>query len=77
MHTLSEEGLPFMPKTIHNIAEWQQLVARQAHNLEVIGSNPISATTSGSKVPTNEVLYFFYADGMQEGSGSPAVNTGA
>ena len=37
----------FVPLQSENktyIAEWQQLVARQAHNLEVIGSNPISAT---------------------------------
>src|SRR5690349_10544190 len=28
-------------------AGWSSLVARQAHNLKVIGSNPIPATTDG------------------------------
>ena len=28
----------------YNIVEWQQLVARQAHNLKVGGSSPSSAT---------------------------------
>ena len=31
----------------NNYAEWSSLVARQAHNLKVIGSNPVSAIFSG------------------------------
>src|SRR5712664_3201746 len=33
------------------IAGWSSPVARQAHNLKVIGSNPIPATTLGKKTP--------------------------
>ena len=58
LHPLSEK------KDINNIAEWQQLVARQAHNLEVVGSNPTSATTnpwSAFQFSDCLALFFFYA----------------
>ena len=32
----------------HQIAGWSSLVARQAHNLKVVGSNPAPATNSKS-----------------------------
>ena len=31
------------------IAGWSSLVARQAHNLKVVGSNPAPATKSGTR----------------------------
>mgnify|MGYP006885915696 FL=1 len=33
-----------------NIAGWSSLEARRAHNPEVIGSNPIPATTKSPKI---------------------------
>ena len=30
---------------VDNVAGWSSMVARQAHNLKVIGSNPIPAST--------------------------------
>ena len=40
------------------IAGWSSLVAREAHNLEVVGSNPTPAT----KIIVSEagVLFFYY-----------------
>ena len=39
----------------HFIAGWSNLVARQAHNLKVVGSNPAPATNFYI-----EFLYYFY-----------------
>ena len=35
-----------MVSVVNGIAGWSSLVARQAHNLKVVGSNPTPATTS-------------------------------
>jgi hypothetical protein len=39
---------PILPHQIYKkiIAEWSSLVAREAHNLKVVGSNPASATNT-------------------------------
>ena len=34
----------FFYSLLHHIAGWSSLVARKAHNLEVVGSNPAPAT---------------------------------
>src|ERR1700686_3306867 len=51
----SPPGLPTQPHTHHTItpttAGWSSPVARQAHNLKVIGSNPIPAT----KIPQTHI----------------------
>ena len=36
------------------IAGWSSQVARQAHNLKVVGSNPTPATTSFQKCPLSQ-----------------------
>ena len=38
-------------------AGWSSLVARQAHNLKVIGSNPIPATIEKPSVPAHRGLF--------------------
>ncbi len=38
----------------HHVAGWSSLVARQAHNLEAVGSNPTPATNAknlGGEIP--------------------------
>ena len=47
----------------HQIAGWSSLVARQAHNLKVVGSNPAPATNEdrrriGKKEPVRFLIYF-------------------
>ncbi len=44
-----------------NIARWSSMVARQAHNLKVIGSNPIPA--SNFRKPLDE--WFFCVRGLE------------
>ncbi len=36
-----------MSKATNTVAGWSSLVAREAHNLEVVGSNPAPATYPG------------------------------
>ena len=43
----------------HQIAGWSSLVARQAHNLKVVGSNPAPATNFNANVNSNIGLFFF------------------
>ena len=45
---------------MHKIAGWSSLVARQAHNLKVLGSNPSPATKFAIKNFTNITILFFY-----------------
>jgi hypothetical protein len=43
--------IPLSPPQFNiNIAGWSSLVARRAHNPEVVGSNPSPATNNGSVV---------------------------
>ena len=42
------------------IAEWSSSVARRAHNPEVAGSNPVSATKSVTVVDTISTTVIFY-----------------
>ena len=42
------------------IAEWSSSVARRAHNPEVAGSNPVSATKSVTVVDTISATVIFY-----------------
>jgi hypothetical protein len=47
---------------ITHIAGWSSLVARQAHNLKVLGSNPNPATIFGAFLETERPLFIaFYA----------------
>ncbi len=46
----------------------EQLEARRAHNPEVVGSSPTSATT---KTDTKRCLFFYYLFGLEPTSGSP------
>ena len=43
-----------------HIAEWSSSVARRAHNPEVAGSNPVSATKSVTVVDTISTTVIFY-----------------
>ena len=43
---------------IHKIAGWSSLVARQAHNLKVLGSNPSPATNLNVTL----LKIFFYSN---------------
>lgn len=45
----------------HQIAGWSSLVARQAHNLKVVGSNPAPATNLKANV-YKALVYFFGVD---------------
>ena len=44
-----------------NIAEWSSPVAREAHNLEVVGSNPASAT---NKDKSKDLSFFIQSEGL-------------
>jgi hypothetical protein len=41
---LHNQSLSAIKQTLRLIAGWSSLVARQAHNLKVVGSNPAPAT---------------------------------
>jgi hypothetical protein len=45
---------------ITHIAGWSSLVARQAHNLKVLGSNPNPATTFGAFLETERPLFIAF-----------------
>src|SRR6202142_2578552 len=58
----SPPGLPDRPpvRNSHSIdAGWSSPVARQAHNLKVIGSNPIPATRQAAKSSTWRPFFWF------------------
>lgn len=42
------------------IAGWSSLVARRAHNPEVVGSNPTPATNLQMKKDNNEIIQIFF-----------------
>ena len=42
----------------HNDAGWSSLVAREAHNLEVVGSNPAPATSEKPRFIASAFLFF-------------------
>ena len=48
------------------IAEWSSSVARRAHNPEVAGSNPVSATKSVTVVDTISATVIFYFPPSEE-----------
>ena len=48
------------------IAEWSSSVARRAHNPEVAGSNPVSATKSVTVVDTISTTVIFYFPPSEE-----------
>jgi hypothetical protein len=53
------------------IAGWSSLVARQAHNLKVVGSNPAPATNlKGQKRKFLAILFLYKFDCGMEQSGS-------
>ena len=47
-----------------HIAEWSSSVARRAHNPEVAGSNPVSATRSipGFDTISNPGIFLYYKE---------------
>ena len=49
-----------------HIAEWSSSVARRAHNPEVAGSNPVSATKSVTVVDTISATVIFYFPPSEE-----------
>lgn len=42
------------------IAGWSSLVARRAHNPEVVGSNPTPATNLRKKKDNNEIIQIYF-----------------
>ena len=50
-------SLPGLKNTVATDAGWSSLVARQAHNLKVAGSNPAPATKKFHKTNTYERAY--------------------
>ena len=44
---IEKGGTVFYNLVVVNVAEWSSLVAREPHKLEVVGSNPSSASMSG------------------------------
>lgn len=49
---------------MHSVAEWSSLVARQAHNLKVAGSNPASATCLSGNFLLAVSLCGFFGGGI-------------
>ena len=49
-----------------HIAEWSSSVARRAHNPEVAGSNPVSATRSVTVADTISATVIFYFPPSEE-----------
>src|SRR4051812_46435767 len=45
---------------LSSVAGWSSLVARQAHNLKVLGSNPSSAPNLGAVSPLRPALFCLY-----------------
>src|SRR5262245_61209253 len=50
-------------KSGDNDAGWSSLLAREAHNLEVAGSNPVPATWTNPSVATSQPRFFFEPGG--------------
>src|SRR3954452_7144888 len=66
----SPPGLPAHPFFVCRLgAGWSSPVARQAHNLKVIGSNPIPATNAGHAAGTFSQTTRPFVDRPRERSG--------